>query len=329
MSFHMTLPSDGSLDVYPQNTLSDYRTHLPQMMNLEDDDWEVGLSEIVYPTSIMNVQEKCNTFWVLVPAYYTDRQYNVPVDSPTDRYKIEPAFNSTRPMSAIRYAKRPKDALGSLTDPQCQIYRVEIHPGFYRTAQALVEELNHALHEGFGAIFRGRDVPVSKKEEVNQISFVYSPTYNKVQLEFTGPTIGDKHLYGIRLCGQLSHVLGFHREVPQSYNEVWFQETKMGKVAADVYMGMSALYVSSDVVEPQIVGSQNLQLLRIVPFQEQQHRKSNTHARLEPNRVDYLPIAKKHFDTLSMHIRNDMGEKVPFLLGKVIVKLHFRRKSIA
>ena len=329
MSFHMTLPSDGSLNVYPENTLSDFRTHLPQTMTLEDNDWEVGLSEIVYPTSIMNVQEKCNTFWVLVPAYYDARQYNVPVESPDKRYTIEAAFANPKPMSAIRHVKRPRDNDGSFLDPLCQVYKVEIHVGFYRTAHALVEELNYALTEAFGAIFRGQNVPVHRKEEVNQILFVYSPTYNRVQLEFSGPTIGDKHLYGIRLCNRLAHLLGFHREVPKGYTEVWFQATQMAKVSADVYMGMSALYVYSDVVEPQIVGSQNLQLLRIVPFQEQQHRKNNTHGRLEPRMIDYLPLAKKHFDTLSVHIRNDMGEKVPFLLGKVIVKLHFRRKTFA
>ena len=158
---------------------------------------------------------------------------------------------------------------------------------------------------------------------------MYSPTYNRVKLEFSGPTIGDKNLYGILLCNRLAHLLGFHREVPEGYTEVWFQATLMAKVSADLYMGMSALYVYSDVVEPQIVGSQNLQLLRIVPFQEQQHRKNNTRGRLEPRMIDYLPLAKKHFDTLSIHIRNDMGEKVPFLLGKVNLKLHFRRKTFA
>ena len=155
MSFHLSLPIDGSLNVYPENTLSEFRTHLPQTMTLEDNDWEVGLSEIVYPTSIMNVQEKCNTFWVLVPAYYDARQYNVPVESPNKRYMIESAFANSKSMLAIRHVKRPRDNQGSFLDPLCQDYRVEIHEGFYRTAHTLVEELNYALTEAFGAIFQG------------------------------------------------------------------------------------------------------------------------------------------------------------------------------
>ena len=46
--FHMTLPSNSSFDHFPNYTLSEYTTKLPQEINLEGS-WEVGIAEISYP----------------------------------------------------------------------------------------------------------------------------------------------------------------------------------------------------------------------------------------------------------------------------------------
>ena len=48
--FYFTLPSNASAAMYPRNTASEYRTQLPDPVELEGD-WEVGLAEIQYPKS--------------------------------------------------------------------------------------------------------------------------------------------------------------------------------------------------------------------------------------------------------------------------------------
>ena len=57
----MTLPSNSSFDHFPNNTLSDYTTKLPQEINLEGS-WEVGIAEISYPRTWYNVSE--GEFWL-------------------------------------------------------------------------------------------------------------------------------------------------------------------------------------------------------------------------------------------------------------------------
>ena len=52
-----SLPSNSSLDKFPNNTLTEYRVGLPQTINLEGD-WEVALTEVHYPQSWNNVQGK-------------------------------------------------------------------------------------------------------------------------------------------------------------------------------------------------------------------------------------------------------------------------------
>ena len=53
--FYLHLPSNSSLNKFPNNTLTEYRVGLPQTINLEGD-WEVALTEIHYPHSWNNVQ---------------------------------------------------------------------------------------------------------------------------------------------------------------------------------------------------------------------------------------------------------------------------------
>jgi hypothetical protein len=52
----MTLPSNSSMNYYPDNTLANYVTKLPQLFDLSGE-WEVGLSEIQFPISWYNVDE--------------------------------------------------------------------------------------------------------------------------------------------------------------------------------------------------------------------------------------------------------------------------------
>lgn len=57
--FYVWLPSNSSMNVFPSNTLAEYRVHLPQPLQLTGE-WEVALTEIQYPHSWNNVREN---FW--------------------------------------------------------------------------------------------------------------------------------------------------------------------------------------------------------------------------------------------------------------------------
>jgi hypothetical protein len=48
--FPLTLPSNASLDVFPDNKTTEYRVKLPQPVEL-DGNWEVGLYSIFYPNT--------------------------------------------------------------------------------------------------------------------------------------------------------------------------------------------------------------------------------------------------------------------------------------
>ena len=58
-SFYVTLPSNSSVDIYPDNALSHYSVNLPTALSFEGD-WEVSLAEITYPRRWLNIVEGHN-----------------------------------------------------------------------------------------------------------------------------------------------------------------------------------------------------------------------------------------------------------------------------
>lgn len=58
---YLTLPSNSSLQYFPENTLSNFKTKLSQRINLVGE-WEVGLYEIQYPRTWNNITEKEGRF---------------------------------------------------------------------------------------------------------------------------------------------------------------------------------------------------------------------------------------------------------------------------
>ena len=61
--FYLTLPSNASMNVFPDNTLSDFSVRPPQPIELTGE-WEVCLKEIQYPRTWNNVRKTENHFYV-------------------------------------------------------------------------------------------------------------------------------------------------------------------------------------------------------------------------------------------------------------------------
>ena len=55
----VTLPSDGSHDFYPQNTLSNFPIKLARTLEFNGE-YECALSEIIFPNRLVNVREGHN-----------------------------------------------------------------------------------------------------------------------------------------------------------------------------------------------------------------------------------------------------------------------------
>jgi len=98
----------------------------------------------------------------------------------------------------------------------------------------------------------------------------------------------------------------------------------IGAVPPDFTEGLTSMYVYCDVIEPIVVGDCKVQLLHTLPFNHKPNVDAFNHVFANPL---YTPLQKKHFGTLEVNILTDTGQPVPFVDGKSIVVLHFRRSS--
>ena len=100
------------------------------------------------------------------------------------------------------------------------------------------------------------------------------------------------------------------------------QEKSTGEAPMDLNATLpKALFIYSDIVEPQVVGDVSAPLLRIVGVEHEQFNRTVVQTYSPPH---YVSVLKRQFETIEMDIRDDTGARIPFQSGRVIVKLHFR-----
>ena len=94
--FYITLPSNASMDIYPQNTVAQYVTKLADTVEL-DGSWEVGLVEIIYPHIWKNVRD--NEAFLILNLLPTSEVINSEVTIAgghyEDGYELMRAINSS------------------------------------------------------------------------------------------------------------------------------------------------------------------------------------------------------------------------------------------
>lgn len=91
---------------------------------------------------------------------------------------------------------------------------------------------------------------------------------------------------------------------------------------ADVNRGMKTFFVHSDIVESQLVGDQYVPLLRTISVKG----KNGEMITKSFTNIHYMRIQRSTFQEIELHITSDTGHNIPFQDGRVIVKLHFKRK---
>lgn len=124
----------------------------------------------------------------------------------------------------------------------------------------------------------------------------------------------------------LADVLGYDAEALEKYyyySDYFKVLFLTAHKEARLNQNLLLAYVYCDVIEPTIVGDTKVQLLRTVDLATD--GKSSVH-HIFTTPV-YVPLQKKHFDSIEVNIMTDTGEPVPFASGKSVVVLHFRRTS--
>ena len=267
--FYITLPSNSSENFYGKQPMSNYKTHLAKTLQLDVDDWEVGLAELIYPHTWYNI---------------TDGTFKV-----------------------------------KLLEHDEWIWKVtEIPPALYETPQQLVQTLNEHVKLILGT---------SQRDNIHFI-------YNELLRKFTACVTNG---YMVRFPKQLASALGLgdiEVTLRQSHNpnefgvthkdtRTVFDGTKIkAPYTIDLNRGLHTFFVYCDIVQYQLVGDANVPLLRTIPVTG---RNGDVIVNSFDN-VHYVGLSRSTFQEIEIHITDDTGLRVPFEHGRVIVKLHFRKK---
>ena len=141
------------------------------------------------------------------------------------------------------------------------------------------------------------------------ISLSYKKSCNRVNLHVENP-----NRVQIRFSKSLGEILGLN---PDFSNKLIGNDNQVFTYAVD--LNMTHLY---SYVADTYVGNITAPLLKIVSYKQS---KSNTQSHQELVKLHYAPLAKSYIDQVYIDIKDEIGKSVPFVGGKTLVKLHFKR----
>ena len=85
---------------------------------------------------------------------------------------------------------------------------------------------------------------------------------------------------------------------------------------------VNSLYIYSDICEYQLIGDTEAPILQVVSTID----SKVDYVEKIFDSPHYIPLARNNLENIEIDIRCDLGKPIQFQSGKVIVKLHFRKK---
>lgn len=87
------------------------------------------------------------------------------------------------------------------------------------------------------------------------------------------------------------------------------------------------LFIYTDICEPYITGDVHTPLLRVVPSSVDDNYNYGSMKIKSFSPFRYVPLLRTSFQTITIDIRDEFGDAIPFENGTLTVTLHFRRSD--
>jgi hypothetical protein len=147
------------------------------------------------------------------------------------------------------------------------------------------------------------------------VNFTVKFGYNSITNKFSVETKGSQN--ALFMSSELQKIL-----------EIVIGTTPIGNqvvIATDVFelnRSLNFIYVYCDVASYSIVGDTKAPLLRVCII----NGKHGEIIRTIFTHPHYVPVARKEFDSIQILLSTELGQPFPFLFGKSVAALHFRRR---
>lgn len=196
--------------------------------------------------------------------------------------------------------------LNIITKPKRKIVskRVTLQDGYYDDIQRLIKQIQLAL----------------RKEGLNEyLDIRFDHLKHKIAIKPI--SIDGNIVVNLELSENLRTILGCENGTHDKPFTLHTSTFTFGNQPVDMNNGFYSIYVYCDWVQSTIVGDTEAPLLRIIPVQG----KRNEQQLISFNRIQYIPLSRKNTTAISVYLRRDNGEIIPFECGKTVVTLLLRR----
>ena len=209
---------------------------------------------------------------------------------------------------------------------------VQVTSGYYANAKTFLDAINFQL-ENIGK--KGGDkLSVALTENENYMSLTVDP----------GAQSQARHWWKLSLSQSLYEQLGISKlqlttaqyysikadKVPNYLEDMTEEQslktfTLKGRRPIDVHRGVDTLWIYSNIIESQRVGNRQVPLLRIIPARGENYGETVV---INYDKPHYVGLSKNVFSSVEINIYNTYGISPIQFASDVILKLHFRKKSI-
>jgi len=146
---------------------------------------------------------------------------------------------------------------------------------------------------------------------LTSVHFSFSESQNRTRISLKANT-------RLQISEKLSYTLGFAGKT--KFHSIAAVQ-KVSETSPDLTSGSYSMFIYSDIVQPQIVGSELVPLLRIVNLDG----KENQPVTVSFPNLYYLPLSRTNFDIISIVLCDEFGEELGLDKGQVTLTLHFKQ----
>ena len=306
-SFYITLPSNGSKDVYPNNKPNSYKNHFPRALQLEGD-WEVALSEVSYPGTTMSMAKPVKIQILIFRHDTLGKLKGVRTKSPDDleyiRFQIPLEYNLPNEGHTFTLIEGDDDNVESIDS-----IVIEIPVGKYNP-KSLVDKFQQTLAVELADLQASAQTPVGKLMELR-----FDETKNRLSSLAFYPNLiiyykvdDAARLFGLPLLTDMNYSADVHIGTYE------FPFAPLGGI-------IKSLYIYTDIIDNDLVGDALVPLLRTVDVLDD--ADAIVHKAFDLSY--YKRVIRSVVPSIEIQVNSEMGDLVSFDSGEVICLLHFRK----
>lgn len=178
-----------------------------------------------------------------------------------------------------------------------------ITPGYYSEIKDIVDEINDTI-----AI-----------ETTQPMFFAYNERAHRVKCENNIIEVGRKWIQTCELSPRLALQLGFQPNITIERKSIADHVVNSGIIP-------DKMLIYCDILEPQLFGDSWAKVLRLINSNAgNNHPYFGQPCSVSFNVPQYTLVQRKHFESITIDIKDIEAKLMPFAYGTLTVKLHFRR----